>query len=299
MDLSVEIGGVTFEHPVMNAAGTVKTVEDVEKMAATSVSAIMVGSGTVLPRTGNSGRVYYYDEQGQFSLNSLGLPNGGIEYYRERLPEMREIADKHEKRLVFSAAGFTAEEYAALTEMASERGAHAVEINFGCPNVLQGQILKPVICFDLELVDDSLALSFSVAKVPIWVKPSPYSNPAEQIEFVKVVRRHVVAALTGTNTWPSASAYDSDGKPAIDAADGYAGMAGPALKPGALGNIRRYRKELPNQMLVGAGGIRSGRDVLDYQHAGASLVQIAAAFFQEGHSVFLRVLTELVDLLEA
>ncbi|ORT94849.1 dihydroorotate dehydrogenase, partial [Frankia casuarinae] len=51
--------GVSLEHPIMNAAGTCKTAEDVETFARSAVSMIVVGSITREPRSGNSGNVYW------------------------------------------------------------------------------------------------------------------------------------------------------------------------------------------------------------------------------------------------
>ena len=71
MSFEVEIAGSKLEHPLMNAAGACKKVEEVQELARSATAAIMLGSITLEPREGNSGNVYWAGDG--FSLNSLGL----------------------------------------------------------------------------------------------------------------------------------------------------------------------------------------------------------------------------------
>src|SRR5688572_16968098 len=81
-----EVAGVRLAHPVMNAAGTCKLIEDVDRLVCSRTAAIMVGTITKEPRTPNSGQVYWA-LQSQ-SLNSRGLPNPGLPYYRQHMGEI-------------------------------------------------------------------------------------------------------------------------------------------------------------------------------------------------------------------
>jgi dihydroorotate dehydrogenase (fumarate) len=77
-------------------------------------------------------------------------------------------------------------------------------------------------------------------------------------------------------------------------------MAGPALKPIGMGQVKQFRAQLPERIqIVGVGGIRSGQDVLDYLRAGADAVAIATSLVEEGPAVFSRILSEYVDLVES
>lgn len=69
MELQTEIAGISLEHPLMNAAGTCKTLEDVKKLSRSATAAVMVGSITMEPRDGNAGDIYWSEKM--FSLNSL------------------------------------------------------------------------------------------------------------------------------------------------------------------------------------------------------------------------------------
>src|SRR3989344_4240020 len=157
MGLKTRIFGLgTLEHPIMNGAcPRCKPLEEVVDLSRTPVAVVTVGSITVEPRPGNQGDVYC-SARGQFSLNSLGLPNGGIPYYQDNLPHMTNVVRRTGKTLWVSIAGFTPEEYARLATLAVQGGADAIEINLGCPNVWQGGKQKRIACFDPRLVGEIL-----------------------------------------------------------------------------------------------------------------------------------------------
>ena len=157
LDFSVEIAGIRLEHPLMNGAGTCKLIDGdmgVKTLVRSATSAIVVGSITLEPRPGNSGDVFFVNNG--FSLNSMGLPNPGADYYRKNLPEMVKLAHQARKPLFVSVAGFTHEEYADLTVLAFDGGADLVELNLACPNVWQGSSQKRIACFDSKLVSEIL-----------------------------------------------------------------------------------------------------------------------------------------------
>ncbi|MDO8691281.1 MAG: dihydroorotate dehydrogenase, partial [Dehalococcoidia bacterium] len=141
-DLAVRLMGLALEHPLMNAAGTCKSLDEVKQLSRASTSAIMVGSITLQERAGNSGNVYVAGPR--FSLNSLGMPNPGASYYEKHLPTMAALAHDAGKPLLVSVAGFTPPEYGELAAVAFDGGADAVELNLGCPNVWQAEQLKPI-----------------------------------------------------------------------------------------------------------------------------------------------------------
>jgi len=109
MELQTEVAGIRLEHPLMNAAGTCKSLQDVKDLSRSASAAVMVGSITMEPRTGNTGDVYWAGPM--FSLNSLSLPNRGAPFYKEVIPEMVACAHDKGKPLFVSVAGFSPEEY--------------------------------------------------------------------------------------------------------------------------------------------------------------------------------------------
>lgn len=301
MEFATRLVDIELEHPVMNAAGTCKVLEGdhgIHALARSATSAIMVGSITVAERDGNLGDTYAFDDVRGFSLNSLGLPCRGQGYYTQNLPEMVTVAHDANKPLFVSIAGFSPGEYRELAALAFQGGADLVEVNLGCPNVWHGGEQKRIACFNADLVAHILnAIEAEVGtEARIAVKVSPFSDPYALAEIAGVLSSSkLVKAVTTMNTFPNAFAFADGGreKPLISV--GLAGLAGPALKPVGLGQVKQLRALLPNRIqIMGVGGIRTGDDVLDYLAAGASCAQIATTFFQEGPRVFSRILEEMV-----
>ncbi|MDO8435982.1 MAG: dihydroorotate dehydrogenase [bacterium] len=304
MDFKTNLAGIPLEHPLMNAAGTCKLIEGpegVKELARSAAAAIMVGSITLEPRAGNEGDIYYSEEH--FSLNSLGLPNPGKLYYKKYLPEMAAIAYDFGKPLFVSVAGFNPHEYAVLAGLAINSGADLVELNLSCPNVWDNGSQKRIACFDLSLIQEILfqVIERVGLEAKLAIKISPFSDPFLFNELAKLIHcqnliygLNVVKVITAVNTFPNAISFNK-GKPVITIGDGLAGLAGPALKPIALGQIRQLRGVLPESIdIIGVGGIACGQDVLEYLLVGANAVQIGTSFLSRGAKVFSEILAELV-----
>jgi dihydroorotate dehydrogenase subfamily 1 len=299
MDLTVNLAGITLKHPVMNAAGTCKTIDHVKKLARSAVSAVMVGSITVEARAGNEGNVFWPDPAGRYSLNSLGLPNPGSAYYQAELPAMAATAHHAEKPLFVSVAGFTPDEYAELTMLALDGGADGVELNLSCPHVWDEGVQKRIVSYDPVMVDDVLLAVYGAIgerSAVVWVKLSPL-DPFTLADIAAVLNRHSVPVVTTTNTFPNAMAlHPSNGRPVIDPGGGLAGLAGPVLKPIGLGQVMQLHSLLSaGTQFIGVGGISGGPDVMDYL-AYASAVQVGTAYYAtEDPRVFGRILDDLVN----
>jgi dihydroorotate dehydrogenase (fumarate) len=265
MNINTTLSGLELEHPLFNAAGTCKTVEDVKRLATSATAAIMVGSITKEERTGNSGEVYWAGPM--FSLNSLGLPNRGAGYYMATLPEMVKVAHGAGKLLFVNVAGFSPNEYADLASVAVWGGADLVELNLGCPNVWNDGAQKRIACFDPELVDQTLERVQERIGVGerLAVKISPFSDPFALAEVARVIGgSKMVKIVTTVNTFPNAFSYNK-GKPRITPGGGLAGFAGPAMKPIGLGQVLQLRGLLPMRIqLVGVGGVTHGEDIREY-----------------------------------
>jgi len=297
--LEVILAGIKLEYPLMNAAGTVKTLEDVKKIAPSSTAAIMIGSITVNARSGNEGNIYWSSPD--FSLNSLGLPNPGSEYYKRHLREMVSIAHDSGKPLFVSIAGFTRMEYVILSNMALEQGADLVEWNLGCPNVWDNNQQKGILSFYPDEIAELLrSAEYWLTGAPIAAKLSPISNPYQLLEVARTLKRSQVAkVVTAVNCFPNAIALDDIGRPRTDPGNGLAGLGGKAMLGIGQGQVKQLRQYLPDlTQIIGVGGVSSGRHILDYKRAGASIVQINTAYSDRGEQIFGEILTEYVNLID-
>lgn len=286
----------------MPAAGWAKTLEQVELLAQVPViTEITIGSFTVEARAENSGNIFGQIDEGGSSLNSLGLPNGGIKYLRRILRKMIDVAHGSGKKLRLSVAGFTLPEFVELAQIANEFHVDALELNFGCPNVWKDGKQKVITAFSPNLIEVTIAeiMKRINKRIEIAVKLSPYSNPATLNEVAHVITKiqQPITVVT-SNTFPNALAFNDSGSQLISVGEGLAGLSGNAMKPIALGQVKQFRKLLPDMCpILGVSGISSGKDARDFLIAGASGIQIGTAFFSdENPRIFENIVSELADL---
>lgn len=287
---ATSVAGVALEHPVLNAAGTAKSLQDVTGLSRSPVAAVTLGSITKEPRDGNAGEVYA--TRAGYAVNALGMPNRGAAFYRDALPELAGVAHAAGKPLIVSVAGFSPEEYGELAELAGEGGADLVELNLGCPNVWDDGEQKRIMSFDPDLVSRSL-LAAAGAGAPVGVKLSPLSDPVLLAEVAAAAVEAGGQFVVSCNTFPNGLALRADGRPAIDV--GYGGVSGAAMKPVVLGQVAQLRALLPEGVdIVGCGGVRSGQDVRDLLGVGAAAVGLATAFWDaaEDPGVFADLLAD-------
>jgi dihydroorotate dehydrogenase (fumarate) len=211
------------------------------------------------------------------------MPNGGTEFYQENLPKMIEIAHENSKKLSLSIAGFNADEYVTLAKLADNAKVDFIELNLGCPNVSIDGKQKPIASFDTDYITEIITAVKKVTVLPLFVKLSPYSNPAElQKVAATIAATNAITAVVTTNTFPNSYESDSSGEPVI--ASTYGGLSGHAMRAIAVGQVRQFRQALPDAIaVIGVGGCENAEDVKQFINAGADAVQAATLIVRDGH----------------
>jgi dihydroorotate dehydrogenase subfamily 1 len=282
-----KIGNIEVNGTFMNAACAVaKTIEDVQAYAQTSAGAILVGSITLEAREGNAEPRWFVGDG--YALNSFGMPNGGLEHYKEVLPDMIKIAHDANKVFVLDIAGFSTDDYVKLASMAEEVGVDLLELNLGCPNIRVDGEQKPIVSFDRETMTEIIDAVSAVCSKPLILKLSPYSNPGELKAVAETINQSgKVAAVSTMNTMPNGY-MSKDGSPVISMT--FAGVSGRAIQPIALGQVKQFRDSLNDDIaVIGVGGVETADDVKLFLDAGASMVQAATLVVRDGHDALDRL----------
>jgi dihydroorotate dehydrogenase len=286
---------------LMNAAGMVKTVEDMKPLLRSSVTHIIFGGTTVERRAGNPEPTFYVTPDGRRGYNARGLPNRGLSYYvDDNLDTMCSLAQQHGKKLVWnysSSLGFN--DWATIARVAALFPEVILEINISCPNKWHDGVNEAVIAENPEAVAAILdAVHESAPHNEIWVKLPPYRNPRTNpvlrciCDIVSV--RPFVKAIVSCNTIGGQKPPIVDGKPAISMP--MCGMSGAPLKPWSLLQNRVIGELAPGIPRIGVGGIRAGRDIEDYRLAGVRGVAIGTEFFKTMQPrIFSDVLAEAAE----
>src|SRR5215212_7519088 len=176
MDLSVRIGDLNLEHPVLNGSGTFDAIAARRAFGDALVesfpfSAFVSKTITPEPRAGNPPPRLFETSSGL--VNSIGLPNKGLRGFLELdLPRLAELPVP----LVVSVMGVSRQEFSGLVEgVAGRDEVAAVELNVSCPNVESGLVIG-------EEPAEALALLETLRPItakPLIVKLSPnVADPA-------------------------------------------------------------------------------------------------------------------------
>jgi dihydroorotate dehydrogenase (fumarate) len=280
--MNIEVAGLKLQNHVMNAAYIhSKKTEDIKQLINSAAGAIVVGSITVLARTNNQRPGYWRHEEGFYSLNSYGMPNDGLAYFKNELPKIVKLAHEKNKPVIVNVAGFSKKEFVQLIDLAQASGADMVELNLGCPNVWNNGQQKRIMSYQPSLVKELLDyIREFEPSIKIAVKISPLP-PDILSEIAKIIcNSKIVKVVVATNSYPNAFLSTRTKL-------GFAGMTGRALKPISLGVVKQLHDLLSsNVAIIGCGGISSPHDVDDYLAAGAKAVQVATVLVDEGLGIF-------------
>ena len=145
VSLKTQIAGFSFDNCLMNAAGVAcMTVEELEEVRQSSAGTFITKTATLTPRQGNPEPRYHDVPLG--SINSMGLPNQGIDYY-SGLPCLPLQESEPERTFFLSLVGLSPGETHILLEKVQNSGFNGItELNLSCPNVAG----KPQIAYDFE-----------------------------------------------------------------------------------------------------------------------------------------------------
>ena len=140
-------------------------------------------------------------------------------------------------------------------------------------------------------VESAAAVTRAVRRavsLPISIKLAP--NVPNIGEIAHAAAEEGADAITAVNTMPVMLIDAHAAKPVLRNKTG--GLSGTALKPIALRCVAEIasRVSLP---IIGTGGVASGLDAAEMIMAGATLVGVGSAVWQDGPGVFGRIAREL------
>jgi len=265
-DLSVNIGPLKLQNPIMPASGTFGWGEEMEPYVDMSkLGAVLPKSITLEPREGNPPPRTAETPCGM--LNSIGLQNPGCDtFLKDYMPKLRSYGIP----VIVSIAGFSVEEYAQLAEkLDGVEGISAIEVNISCPNVEEGGIAFGT---NPDMVMQVVGEVTEETNLPVIPKLSP--NVENLSVIAQAAEKAGAKALTVANTLKGMAVDWKTRKPLL--ANVVGGLSGPAIKPHALYLVREVSKVV-SIPVIASGGIMSASDVLEFIICGATAVQVGTA----------------------
>ena len=270
--LSVDFCGISFQNPILLAAGTAAYGEELDEvMHLDRLGGIITKAVSLDPRPGAPApRVAEFDGG---MINAVGLANPGVTEVRERhLPWLgRSLPNA---RTIVNVIGFQTDEFPRVIEqLGDDAPVHAFELNVSCPNTKAGGVefgADP--CALREVVSGARA----VTRRPLIVKLAP-----TLADIGGAARTAVDAgadAISVVNTIPGLAIDVERRRPALGYGTG--GVSGPGLLPVGVLATWKVRKAT-GVPIVGIGGISSANAILQYLIAGASLVAIGTGALKD------------------
>lgn len=267
-DLTVKLGDVTLQNPVIPASGCFGYGYEMNELYPVDMLGSISIKGTTLnPRFGNP--LPRVAECTAGMINAVGLQNPGIDAVIEtELPRLRSVFNQP---IIANISGFSVDEYTeCCRRISKEPQIGLVELNVSCPNVHGGGISFGT---DPDVLKNLVEEVKKVCSVPLFVKLTP--NVTDIVVMAKAAMEGGADGLCLINTLLGMRFDLKTGKPIIANITG--GFSGPAILPIALRMVYQVRQAFPEVPIIGCGGVASANDVKEMMLAGANAVEIGAA----------------------
>jgi dihydroorotate dehydrogenase (NAD+) catalytic subunit len=281
VDLEVEAArGLRLKNPVMTAAGTFgQGVEYAELFDLSRLGAIVNKGTTPTSRPGNP--QYRIAETPSGILNSIGLENPGVGEVVRRYGKV--WADLGVPVIV-NVAGYSVEDYVyVVSQLAGTPAIVAYELNVSCPNVKGGMLFG---C-DPDLAAEVTRAVKAETDLPVIVKLTP--TAPDVVAVARACEQAGADGLTAINTLPGMQIDVERRRPLLGTGSG--GLSGPAIRPIAV-HLTYQVAQAVTVPVIGAGGVTSAHDALEFLMAGAAAVEVGSATFVDPLAP-LRVVEEL------
>ncbi len=267
MNMKVNIAGVEMKNPVTTASGTFGSgIEFADFVDLSRLGAVTTKGVANVPWPGNNTPRIAETYGGM--INAIGLQNPGIDTFVSRdIPFLKQ----YDTKIIVNVCGKTKEDYVDVVSRLAKEDVDLLEINISCPNVKEGGIAfgqNPDAAYEITKAVKE------VSKQPVIMKLSP--NVTDITEMARAVESGGADAVSLINTLTGMK-IDINRR-CFAVANKTGGLSGPAIKPVAVRMVYQVAQavKLP---IIGMGGIQTAEDALEFIMAGASMVAVGTANF--------------------
>lgn len=314
-DLEVDLFGKKLSNPIGIAAGLDKNGEIIDPLFDTGFGYVEIGSITPLPQPGNPKPRFFRLPRDDAVINRYGFnSNGHIDVVirlKERLENffrnngVSENLSLRDGKLLGinlgkNKTGDEVQDYLTGVENFNQF-ADILVINVSSPNTpglrnLQGEAKLTNLLTEVVNKRDSL-ISEHKKKTPILVKIAPDLDESEIQSIVNSAKQSKINGIIVSNTTIQRPETLKSPQNLVQQTGG---LSGAPLKPFSLQALRTAAKYAKGSdlILVGCGGISSGKDALEFGKAGAKYVQLYTSFAYKGPGLIYKVKKELTEELK-
>ncbi len=267
-NLSVNIGNLDLQNPIMVASGTFGYADEFKGLIdLKKLGAIVTKTITIKPRLGNLPPRTCETPAGM--LNSIGLENPGIDkFIKNKLPFLKKLGIPI---IVSIAAEDDPKEFSILVEELNNISAvSAIELNISCPNMQKTKLIS-------QDAKETFLLVSAVRKLTkkcLVTKLSPNVTSIKEIALAAQDAGSDAIALINTLTGMSIDVH----KCAPKIGSWVGGLSGPAIRPIAVRMVWEAYNNIKIP-IIGMGGIMDIESALEFFIAGATAISIGTANF--------------------
>ena len=264
---AVTLCGERIANPIIPASGTFGYgYEFADIYDINCLGSLTIKGTTAYPRFGNPTPRIADAPAGM--LNSVGLQNPGVEdVIHSELPRLARVFDK---RVVANVCGFSVGEYVAVAERFDDCDQVGwIELNISCPNVHGGGMGFGTTTEGAAIVTREVRRA---VKKPVIVKLTP--NVTDIVSIARACEDAGADGLSLINTVLAMRIDPATRRPVLANVTG--GLSGAAVFPLAVRMVWLVF-EAVSIPIIGMGGVRSARDVIELMLAGATAVGVGAA----------------------
>jgi dihydroorotate dehydrogenase (NAD+) catalytic subunit len=260
----VTLSGWELDNPVIPASGTFGYGKEFAQCYDINCLGTFSFKGTTRePRFGNPTPRIAECPAG--IINSVGLQNPGVDHVLA--VELPEMAEYFHKKVIANVGGFSVEDYAeTYRKLDACDQVGMLEVNVSCPNVDHGGMTFGV---SPEAAAQVTRAVKAVTTKPVYIKLSP--NVTDIVPIARACEEAGADGLSLINTLLGMRIDLGTRRPVI--ANRMGGYSGEGIFPVALRMVWQVY-EAVGIPIIGMGGVRSARDVIEMMLAGASAVQV-------------------------
>ena len=219
VEITTKISSLNLKNPTILASGIMdEDYGSMKRILKSGAAAVVTKSIGIKEKKGYKNPTIIELEHG--ILNAMGLPNPGIENFKEELSSLK----KSNQPIIVSIYGSGSKEFTLLAKKMQKYGADAIELNMSCPHA-KGYGLE--IGSDPKIVKKIVSDTKKSVEIPVLVKLSP--NLMNIVEIAKAAEKGKADAIVAINTVKAMKIDLEIKKPVLSNKIG--GYSGPAIKP--------------------------------------------------------------------
>lgn len=317
--LRVDLFGRTLANPIGMAAGFDKQAEAMDALYDLGFGIVEVGTITPEPQFGNPRPRFFRLSADETVINRYGLNSDGrltilsrlrvrLEKYLKKSNACKTNNSFREGKSLFvnigkNRNGDTIDDYLVGVETFAPY-ADALVLNVSCPSapgvrdLQEKDVLLELLTKVREERDKVGANVIDPArKPPIIVKVAPDLSEKEIADIADVAKKSKIDGILMSNTTTARPASLITKGPVVQEKGGLSGRAMRDISLKAFRTLRKYTKD-SDLVLIGCGGIFTGKDAIAFAKAGASAIELYTSFAYRGPGIPDKIKDEIVQELK-